>query len=359
MPTKEATTWWERLVDTTQDAVITADGRGNIVLFNASAERIFGWTADEVVGRPLTVLMAQPYAAEHDEYVRRYEETGHRRAIGRIRTVRARRKNGQDFPIELSVTELDPEGAIRYAAVIRDISEKVDLQSQLLEHERLAAIGTMAAKFAHEVGNPLNSVYMHAQLLQRRIDKQRDILDERIPIGLDMLMGEISRLNALLREFRSLSRREQFDFRPLDLNDLVTELCRAQGLYLQAAKVDLEESLSDALPPVRADGDKVKQVLLNLCKNATEAMPEGGRLEVRTSQSDDHLALIEVKDTGGGIQPGVNVFEPFVTTKEEGTGLGLAISRQIAAAHGGHLSYESTPGEGTTFALSLPLFREE
>lgn len=358
MPNNEATTWWERLVATTQDAVITADGRGNIVLFNASAERIFGWASEEVVGRPLTVLMAQPYASEHDEYVRRYEETGHRRAIGRIRTVRARRKNGEDFPIELSVTELDPEGSIRYGAVIRDISEKVDLQSQLLEHERLAAIGTMAAKFAHEVGNPLNSVYMHAQLLQRRIDKQRDVLDDRVSVGLEMLMGEIARLNALLREFRSLSRREQLEFRPVDLNELVRELCRGQGLFLQSCKVEVEETFADGLPPVRADGDKVKQVLLNLCKNATEAMPDGGRIALRTSKTDDHLARIEIQDTGSGIDPGVNVFEPFVTTKAEGTGLGLAISRQIAAAHGGHLNYESTPGEGTTFSLTLPLVRE-
>lgn len=350
----QAQTSLRSLIETTQDAVITIDRQGHIELFNPAAERIFGYTREEIVGHNVTKLMPDPYAREHHGYVEGYERTGERRAIGHIRTVAALRKNGQVFPIELSVTEIRTGNNVRYGAFIRDISEKVRLQEQLVERERLAAIGTTAATFAHEVGNPLNSMYMAAQLLERRLGKQREFMDETVITPLRNLTGEMKRLLALLEEFRSLARRQQLNVKPLALPALISDVCTTEAPYLATNDVEVARDMAPDLPPVEADAEKLKQVLLNLCKNAVEAMPRGGRLTVRAARSGER-ALITISDTGMGVPPGVDVFEPFVTTKTQGTGLGLTIVRQIVAAHKGFLTYHSAPGEGTTFTIDLPL----
>jgi PAS domain S-box-containing protein len=351
---KRAQAFVRSLVDTTQDAVISIDRQGCIVLFNQAAERIFGYTRAEVLGQKLQMLMPEPYASEHDGYIARYEQTSEPRAIGRIRAVAARRKNGEVFPIELSVTETKTGDEVRYGAFIRDISEKVRLQEQLVERERLAAIGTTAATFAHEVGNPLNSMYMATQLLERRLAKRRDLIDDTLTTLLRNLMREIMRLTALLEEFRALARRQKLDLRPLSLTALVADFLAGEAPLYTTRGIKVEQSFPPDLPLISADGEKLKQVFLNLCKNAIEAMPQGGTLTIRAHNSGGYVRL-EVSDTGIGIPGGVDIFEPFITTKAQGTGLGLTIVRQIVSAHKGTLTYRSTPGVGTTFTLQLPV----
>jgi two-component system sensor kinase FixL len=342
------------LIDTTQDAVISSDRQGHIDLFNPAAERIFGYSRAEVQGQKPQMLMPEPYASEHDSYIARYERTGEPHAIGRIRTMAARRKNGEVFPIELSVTEIKVGDEIRYGAFIRDISEKVKLQEQLVERERLAAIGTTAATFAHEVGNPLNSMYMAAQLLERRLIKRRELVDDTLTTPLLNLMSEIRRLTVLLEEFRALARRQKLNLRPTALAPLVADLLAAETPAHAARGIKVEQVFPPDLPLIVADGEKLKQVLLNLCKNAAEAMPQGGTLTVHAHNSGG-LVRLEVSDTGVGIPAGVDIFEPFITTKPQGTGLGLTIVRQIVSAHKGTLTYRSAPGEGTTFTVALPV----
>jgi len=351
---RRAQAFLRSLIDTTQDAVISIDRQGHIELFNPTAERVFGYTRDEVQGRKLQMLMPEPYASEHDSYIARYERTGEPHAIGRIRTVAARRKNGEVFPVELSVTEIKAGDEVRYGAFIRDISEKIRLQEQLVERERLAAIGTTAATFAHEVGNPLNSMYMAAQLLERRLAKRRDLIDGTLTTPLRNLMSEIKRLTVLLEEFRALARRQKLNLRSTSLAPLVADLLAVETPAYTARGIKVEQVFPPDLPLIVADSEKLKQVLLNLCKNATEAMPEGGTLTVRAHNSGGQVRL-EVSDTGVGIPAGVDIFEPFITTKPQGTGLGLTIVRQIVSAHKGTLTYRSVSGEGTTFTVALPV----
>ncbi len=344
--------WIVRLVQATQDAVITMDGDSRIILFNASAEAMFGYTAAEVAGRDVSMLMPAPYRQEHAEYVRRYERTGEAHAIGRIRTVTARRKNGETFPIELSVTEVaDGEGS-RYGAFIRDISEKVRLERELVDRERLAAIGTTAAKFAHEVSNPLNGMYTQVQLMQRRLGRDEQS-DPRIARGVDHLRDDLERLNALLDEFRSMSRRQDYRPAPLSVRELCETLAAEREALHAAGNIDVQTEFAAELPPVNADSAKLKQVLLNLCKNAEEAMPDGGTLRVKATQEGDQVVL-SISDTGLGIPEGLDIFEAFATTKPNGTGLGLPIVREIVAAHGGSVTYTSEAGRGTTFVVALP-----
>lgn len=341
------------VIASTQDAFIFIDHRARILAFNASAERIFGYAASEVVGKKVNVLMPEPYRGEHDGYIAHYERTGEARAIGRIRVVQGQRRSGEVFPIELSVTKVGVEDEARYAAFIRDISETVRLRERLVERERLVAIGTTSAKFAHEVGNPLNSMLMNLQLIQRRIGKNVPVA-QLAPL-VERVESEVRRLGGLLNEFRSMSRRQPFELRRIEPQVLLRDFAEDHRAACESRGVTLEVAWEPELPAIQVDREKLTQVLLNLVKNALEAMGEaGGVLSLRARDDGVHV-VIDVVDGGPGIAPGIDVFEPFLTTKREGTGLGLPVARQIVAAHGGELTYQSTPGVGTTFSVRLPI----
>lgn len=345
--------WLRSLIETTQDAVVSIDRRGCVVLFNAAAERIFGYTAEEIVGRKVNELMAEPYASEHDEYVARYERTGEAHAIGRIRTVTAKRKNGELFPIELSVTEIEVDEDVHYAAFIRDISEKAKLQEQLVERERLATIGTTAAKIGHELANPLNGMSLTIQLLEQRLSKQPNPPDSQVTATVQRLKNEISRLNQLSGQFRTISRRERYNFQPTELAGLIDDVIKIQTPHFAQLNIQIEHCIPTDLPTVTVDRDKIKQALLNLVKNAAEAMPDGGKINIEVSTTPESV-FIDITDSGTGIPLDIDAFEPFLTTKKEGTGIGLVIVRQVVIAHGGKISYRSRPGQGTTFRIELP-----
>ena len=351
---QRSASWLSSLIATTQDAVISIDRRGCVVLFNSGAERIFGYTAEEIVGRKVNELMAEPYGSEHDQYIERYERTGEAHAIGRIRVVTGKRKNGEDFPIELSVTEIEVDKDVHYAAFIRDISEKVKLQEQFVERERLATIGTTAAKIGHELANPLNGMSLTIQLLEQRLNRQPNPPDSQVAVTVQRLRNEISRLNQLAGQFRTISRRERYNFQPTELAGLIDDVIKIQTPHFAQLNIQIEQCISTAAPPfVTIDRDKIKQALLNLVKNAAEAMPGGGKINIEVSPSEDSV-FIDITDTGTGIPLDIDAFEPFLTTKKEGTGIGLVIVRQVVVAHGGKISYRTRPGEGTTFRIELP-----
>lgn len=345
--------WLRSLVQTSQDAVISIDRRARIVLFNPAAERIFGYTADEVVGRKMSLLMAEPDAWEHDGYIADSERAGKVPGTGQTRLLTARRKNGEPFPIEVSLTEVAADEDVPYAAFIRDVSEKSRLQAQLVESERLAAIGTTAAKIGHEIANPLNGMYLTVQLLEQRLAKELAGSDGQIGANIKKLRDEIGRLNQLLQQFRLLARREQFEFRTLRVADLIEDVVAVQQPLFASCGIEIEQCLQPDLPAISADRDKLKQAMLNLLKNAVEAMPGGGKVTISASATSNTVT-IEIADTGTGIAPDIDIFQPFVTTKKQGTGLGLVIVRQIVTGHHGTISYASKIGKGTRFTLSLP-----
>jgi PAS domain S-box-containing protein len=322
------------------------------VAFNPAAERMFGYLKQEVEGRNVAMLMAEPYATEHSRYVQSYERTKEARAVGRIRSVAGKRKNGEVFPIELSVADVDIDERVPYGAFIRDISEKVRLEARLLERERLASIGTMASMLAHEIGNPLNNMYLHAQILERRLKQHRDVCGEQVFRPLESLLGEIRRLMQLLEEFRSVSRRQTLSCHPTDVSDFVHGVLSVVAPDALQRNVTVDSAVGQDVVGVM-DAEKIKQVVLNLCKNAIEAMPSGGTLRV-ASRLENGEVVIEIADTGVGIPQTLDVFEAFTTTKPEGTGLGLAISRQLVKAHGGSIQFASEVGRGTVFTVRLP-----
>jgi two-component system sensor kinase FixL len=341
----------QQLLSTCQDAVVFIDGRGQIVFSNAATNLMFSYAAGELIGRDVTILMAEPYASQHATYLSRFESTGEKRAIGRIRQVSAKNRHGHEFPIELSVTQLTDSGdGAKYGAFIRDVSEKARLHGQLMERERAATVGTTASMLVHEIGNPLNNMALQLQALRRKIRKLEDSEDSSKKV--DACLSEIERLSRLLQEFRALSGRRRVVKRPVKLTGLIESVIVNMGRVAEG--IAIERELFDRDAEVSADADKIQQIALNLLHNALEAMPKGGTLTLRTFCAGGDF-VFEVADTGEGVPAGLDIFEPFVTTKSDGTGLGLAICSEIAREHDGRLSYESEQGRGTTFRLTLPV----
>jgi signal transduction histidine kinase len=260
--------------------------------------------------------------------------------------------------LEFRVQERTAELVAANEALRIEVAERRRAEGKLRQSERLAAIATAAAKLAHEIGNPLNGLATTVQLLERALAKPQPLAEDLLSSTVPDLKQEINRLQSLLHGWRALARPQQLNLQPTSLATLTAEVLRAQVPYYIERGIQLEQIFSPEFPLVTADQEKLAQVLHNLCKNAVEAMPKGGTLTVRGSSTEAQVSLV-VSDTGVGIPEGLNIFEPFTTTKEAGTGLGLAIVQQIVAAHGGAIAYTSIPGQGTVFTVTLPAAAQE
>jgi PAS domain S-box-containing protein len=239
-----------------------------------------------------------------------------------------------------------------YRVLEEQIQRREEAELRLQESERLAAVGATAAVFAHEIGNPLNGISTSLQLLERRLAKYHD--DPEIAGEVRQIVREIQRLGTLLQDFRFLARPKRLDLEPVSLPELVAEVMNTEAPLYQALGVRVERRFPVDFPLILGDRQRLKQVILNLCKNAVEAMPGGGSL-VLEGVAEGGRAILRVTDTGVGIPEDFDVFELFKTSKPNGTGLGLAIVRQIVSAHEGTVEYASEPGKGTTFTVTLPL----
>jgi signal transduction histidine kinase len=220
----------------------------------------------------------------------------------------------------------------------------------------MATIGVTSAKLAHEIANPLQIMVTAVELLEQSLSGKADIpLDMAKSIVHD-LRGQINLLINFLGEFKDITRPSELQLRPINLASLVRELLTLEAPHYAKLGIRVEENLATDLPLITGDGVKLKQALLNLFKNAVEAMPRGGTLKLRAYR-DNKVLVLEVTDTGVGIPEGMNVFDLFITSKPMGTGLGLPIVQDIVTAHHGAISYASERDKGTTFKLKLPLLK--
>jgi signal transduction histidine kinase len=226
---------------------------------------------------------------------------------------------------------------------------------RLRENDRLAAMGMTAAALAHEIANPLQWMLSTVQLMQEDLASQGEGAP---PVSwndhLEDMQNEIGRLATLLQDFRALARPVQMKLASINLRELISDVRKVIVPQLSSNNIRIEYDIPPELPLLQVDADKIRQVFLNVCSNAIEAMPSGGTLTLKARAGAESV-ILEVTDTGSGIPAGFDVFEPFTTTKEKGTGLGLMIVRQILAAHDGSISYDSEVGKGTTFRIVLPL----
>ncbi len=341
--------------------MVVIDQSGVIRFFSSAAERLFGYPADEVRGQNVKMLMPPPYRDQHDGYLRRYLSTGERRIIGIGRVVVGRRKDGSTFPMELSVGEARKKQL--FTGFVRDLTERQhterrlhELQDGLLQVSRLRAMGQMAAALAHEVNQPLTAAGNYVSAALRLLDSSQPDLD-RVRHAIRHAAEQTMRSGEIISRLRAFVARGDTARHPENVGQLVEEACALALVGAKERGITAHISLEPEMPLTSVDRMQIQQVLLNLIRNALEAMDNSRMrgLSVRT-EARDGTVLISVTDTGGGIPAEIEarLFQPFVTTKPYGMGIGLSVCRTIIEAHGGRLWFEPNPAGGSVFRFSLP-----
>ncbi len=353
----------QSILDTVPDAMVVIDEHGVIQSFSATAERQFGWKAAEVIGRNVSLLMPPPYRDAHDSFLHRYMTTGERRIIGIGRVVVGERKDGTTFPMELAVGEMGSGAQRFFTGFVRDLSERQDserrlqeMQAELVHVSRLTALGEMASALAHELNQPLSAIANYVKGSVRILD-QAEPDKEKIRHALGQAGEQALRAGEIIRRLRDFVSKGEIERRIEPLPKLIEEAAALAMIGAADSGARLRMNLSPKVPFVLADKVQIQQVLLNLLRNATEAMQDCDRrdLTVVSRPAGNDMAVITVTDTGQGIKPAIleRLFQPFVTSKEQGMGVGLSISRTIIEAHGGKIWAEPAEGGGTVFSFTL------
>ncbi len=359
----------QSILDTVPEAMIVIDERGIIQSFSSAAERLFGYSATEAVGQNVKILMPAPYRDNHDGFMDRYKTTGERRIIGIGRVVVGRRIDGSTFPIELAVGEMKSGVQQFFTGFIRDLTERQktevrlqELQSELVHISRLTAMGEMASTLAHELNQPLSAINNYIKGSQRLLEGACDQRSATIRDALTKAADQAMRAGTIIRRLRDFVSRGESERRVENITKLVEEASALALVGVKDRGIRVTFQFDPSIDLVLADRVQVQQVLLNLIRNAMDAMEDTKTRDMVVSvmPDGDHLIRVSVADTGLGIAPEVaeQLFQPFITTKRDGMGVGLSISRTIIEAHGGRIWVEPNPGGGTIFNFTLAAVTE-
>jgi two-component system, LuxR family, sensor kinase FixL len=358
------------VLDTVPDAMIVIDSQGIIQSFSTTAERLFGYADEEVAGRNVSVLMPSPYRGQHDGYLTRYLATGEKRVIGSGRVVVGLRKDGSTFPMELSVGEMLSGERRSFTGFIRDLTERQetqqrlhDVQAELAHMSRFTAMGEMASTLAHELNQPLTAVVGYLNGCRRILNGMEG--SERVIVrdAIERAAEQALRAGQIIRRLREFVARGESEPHVERLAKLIEEASALALVGVKEAGIRVSFTFDPRVTFVFVDKIQIQQVILNLMRNAIEAMQETSRREltIYTAEIDDATVEVSVADTGPGIAEEIaaQLFQPFITTKSHGMGVGLSISRTIIEAHGGRLWVEPNPGGGTIFHLTLKALNKE
>ncbi|MGD0918648.1 MAG: PAS domain S-box protein [Thermodesulfobacteriota bacterium] len=358
---KEANEFLMKLIESSVDGIIVTTMKGNILIFNQGAENILGYEAGEVAGK-LNIRSIYPpgVAKEVMEKLKSPDYGG----VGKLKSfpILHRRKDGVMIEGDLSASIIyDEEGnEIASIGIFKDLRERLRMerelqktQQALLQSEKLAAMGRLTSQIAHELNNPIYGIMNTLELLKTEVppeSKRRRILE--------LSLSETQRLTEMLRSMLSFSKPEEEKRKPIKINELVEGILLVMEKQMKEANINVETCFDNEIPEIMASTNQMRQVMLNMIKNAKEAMPKGGTLTVRTSREDNKV-LIRIEDTGIGIPEEIRdkIFEAFFTTKQKvkGVGLGLSVCYGIIKDHGGEIRVQSEEEKGTTFIISMPI----
>ena len=353
------------VLDTAVDGIIVMNERCQVLAFNKACERLFGFQAAELIGQNVTKIMPADYAAAHDQYVDNYIKTGHKKIIGIGREVKGRHKDGTEFPLELSVGEASTYDERQFIGILRDLRGRKQMeerlakaQAQLLHLTRISALDEMGAAIAHELNQPLTAVMLYLQSVTRKA-KATGGLDPMIVDVIEKAARESERASEIIQRMRQLVERKEPERDELEVVGFVKGCVELLELGAGDFHSILKVEISRGLPRLEADPVQLRQVLLNLLRNAREAVASQSEQLVKLRVDAGQGAIeFRVSDNGPGIADEMadTLFRAFSGGKNKGMGLGLAISRSIAQNHGGDLRLEpAKPGEGATFLLTIPV----
>ena len=361
---------WKALLDAAVDAIVVIDHKGRIETFNAAAEVMFGFSAQEVFGKNVSLLMPEPYQSEHDGYLANYLDTGNAKIIGIGREATAQRKNGSVFPIDLSVGKIPTDDQPKFVGIVRDTTERKRSQEEihqtrerLAQFGRLSTLGEMAASLAHELNQPLTAIATYTQACKRLIESGQSDNDE-ILATLTKCDAQAQRAGEVIRRLRQFVRKKGLGRQEVRCDDIFRDLAALAEVDARDNGIRLTIDVAEGLPNIEVDAVQIQQVILNLIRNGIDAMLDTERgdegIAVAISRFRKDQVKVVVTDHGSGIskEAGEKIFQPFFTTKSYGMGLGLAICRSIIESHGGVLSFTKNPSGGTTFFFTLPAILE-
>ena len=347
------------------DAMIVINQKGQMLAFSAAAERLFGYAAHEVAGKNVSMLMTGANETHHDQYIRNYLSTGEKQIIGIGRIVEAKLADGRSIPVELKIGEAEIDGERLFTGYIRDMSEQqanalrlTQMQVELANFSRLSAVGTMASAMAHELNQPLTAVANY-------LEAARDLLDNAdadtlafIQEALDAAATQSIRAGQIVRRLRDYVSRGELDMRPVNLLEVVEDATSLAKVGFEGQLARVISQIPDDFPPVLADRLQLRQVIVNLIRNAIEALSDTANPQIWvTAHIEADLALISIEDNGPGI-PGADEsspFDAFNSTKPGGMGLGLSICQTIMDAHGSLIEYAPSSQGGAAFKFTLRL----
>lgn len=334
--------FFEKVFEALQEGVILLDGEGVVTYVNRAACGFFGFDHEVIVGRSLAEgirgfdweLLAKSGGSVSRDLEVFYPENRY---------------------LNFYVTAIDEHEDLGFVMLIRDITQTRKLTEEKIESERISALTMLAAGVAHELGNPLNSLTIHLQLLDRRLRKLKAAEAARLREMVEVAQGEIKRLDFIIGQFLAAIRPTHPQLQRVQLNELIEEAVKFLAPELKQHKVEVRLDLTRSLPLMPLDANQMKQAFYNLIRNSMQAMGEGGRLTIISTFTDFEVRLT-FADTGKGISGEnlSNLFQPFFTTRKTGTGLGLLIVRRIIREHGGEIELESREGEGTKVNIYLP-----
>ena len=360
----------ETVFNAIQEGIIVTDAKGRITYLNDAACGLFGFEAGEAIGKRLDEriggldwgsLTQSGGPVSHDVEIF-YPQN---RFIN-FYVVPLVMEPRESAAVAASVRDVEEETGHRPVAtgspeevghvmILRDITESRRTAQQTIESERLNALRLLAAGVAHEIGNPLNSLHIHLQLMQRSLQKLNDGEKAELEQSIDVARSEVNRLDSIVTQFLKAIRPSRPQLRPENVNTIVEEAVRFFAPELQDREILVQQELRSDLPLLQLDRDQMKQAFYNVIKNSVEAINRHGTLRVRTDLADTHV-IVRFEDSGGGMSAEnlSRVFEPYFTTKPSGSGLGLLIVRRIVREQGGELSIESSEGKGLTVTIRLP-----
>jgi len=358
--------FFDALLDAAIDGIIVIDHQGRIRRFNRSAQRMFGYREEEVLDHNVNLLMPEPDRRQHDTYLKRYLETGQASVIGIGREVAGLRKNGETFPMRLSVGESRRQGEVHFVGIIHDLSERrahvekvKDLERQLFHTDRLLTLGELTAGIAHELNQPLTAIAAYADALRYLVEQGPEPPDAAVNTICSRISEQSRRAAAVVDRLRKLVRSGTSSKARHDIKNIISTMLSLFDYEIKKTGILLQVKVPDLPAEVFVDEIQIQQILVNLVKNSIDAIGESGqpdgRIEIVIAPAPDELS-VSVIDNGPGVShEGLqHLFAPFYTTKAKGVGLGLSICKHIAAAHGGSLSYVPGQPGRTCFTLRLP-----